>query len=557
MMTKMTSPLRFGPRLALAALATALLAGCATTPPAGPVKVKVLAINDFHGNLKPPQGGIRLRDAEGKLVPVPAGGAEHLATAVAQIRAKNPNHVFVAAGDLIGATPLLSALFRDEPTIESLSLMGLEASAVGNHEFDKGAAELLRMQSGGCTPDSCKGPQPFAGAKFQYLAASTIDTKTGKTLLPATFVKTFEGIPVGFIGLTLKGTPAIVAPSGVIGLRFEDEAETVNRLVPELQRQGVQAIVVLIHEGGVPTGDHNECPGISGPIVDIVKKLDKAVDAVISGHTHRAYNCRIDGRLVTSGDKYGTIVTEIDLVLDRATRDVTSATADNVVVRTTSFAKDPRQTELIAAYEKLAAPLAGRVVGKLGAPLPRQNNPAGENPLGQVIADAQLAATRDAGAVVAFMNPGGIRAALDMPADGLVRYADLFAVQPFYNNLMTMTLTGAQLLQLLEQQWSNRSDGGRVLHVSQGFSYSWDAKAPVGQRVVPGSVRIYGQPLDPAADVRITVNSFLGGGGDNFPVLRQGRDRRTGMMDVDALELFVKANPTLAPGPLNRITRVE
>jgi 5'-nucleotidase len=343
----------------------------------------------------------------------------------------------------------------------------------------------------------------------------------------------------------------------VAGLRFDDEADTVNRLVPELQRQGVQAIVVLIHEGGVPSGDYNECPGISGPIVDIVKRLDKAVDAVISGHTHRAYNCRIDGRLVTSGDKYGTIVTQIDLVLDRATRDVISATADNVIVRTASFAKDPRQTELIAAYEKLAAPLAGRVVGRLGAPLPRQNNPAGENPLGQVIADAQLAATRDAGAVVAFMNPGGIRAALDMPADGLLRYADLFAVQPFYNNLMTMTLTGAQLLQLLEQQWAERSDGGRVLHVSQGFSYTWNAGAPVGQRIVAGSVRLHGQPLDPAADVRVTVNSFLGGGGDNFPVLRQGRDRRTGMMDIDALELYVKSNPTLAPATLNRITRVN
>ncbi|MBA4174971.1 MAG: bifunctional metallophosphatase/5'-nucleotidase [Leptothrix sp. (in: Bacteria)] len=545
-------------RLALPAVAAAVLAGCASLlPPPEPVKVKVLAINDFHGNLKPPQGGIRLRDAAGKLVPVEAGGAEHLATAVAQIRAKNPNHVFVAAGDLIGATPLLSALFRDEPTIESLSLMGLEVSAVGNHEFDKGAAELLRMQHGGCVPESCKGPAPFAGARFQYLAASTIDVKTGKTLLPATFVKTFQGIPVGFIGLTLKGTPAIVAPAGVVGLRFDDEAETVNRLVPGLQSQGVQAIVVLIHEGGVPTGDYNECPGISGPVVDIVKKLDKAVDAVISGHTHRAYNCRIDGRLVTSGDKYGTIVTEIDLVLDPATRDVISATADNVVVRPASFAKDPRQTTLIAQYEKLAAPLAGRVVGQLGAPLPRQNNAAGENPLGQVIADAQLAATRDAGAQLALMNPGGIRAALDMPADGQVRYADLFAVQPFYNNLMTMTLTGAQLLQLLEEQWSNRNDGGRVLHVSQGFSYSWDAKAPVGQRIVPGSVRINGRPLDPAADVRITVNSFLGGGGDNFQVLRQGRDRRTGMMDVDALELYVKANPTLAPGPLNRITRLN
>jgi len=547
-------------RALLAGLATLLLAGCAALAPpraAEPVKVKVLAINDFHGNLMPPPGGIRIRDAAGQLVAVPAGGAEHLATAVAQIRAKNPNHIFVAAGDLIGASPLLSALFHDEPTIDALGLMGLETSAVGNHEFDKGAAELQRQQYGGCSSDGCKGPQPFAGAKYKYLAASTVVEKTGQTLFPAYHIKTFQGIPVAFIGLTLKGTPGIVAPAGVAGLRFDDEAETVNRLVPELQRQGVQAIVVLIHEGGVPSGGHNECPGISGPIVGIVQRLDKAVDAVISGHTHRAYNCRIDGRLVTSGDKYGTIVTEIDLVLDPKTRDVISASADNVIVRTASFAKDPRQTALIAGYEKLAAPLAGRVVGRLTAALPREGNAAGENPLGQVIADAQLAATREAGAQVAFMNPGGIRAPLPLPPDGLLRYGDLFAVQPFYNNLVTMTLTGAQVLQLLEEQWSGRGDGGRVLLVSQGFGYTWDKNGPIGQRIVPGSVRINGQPLDPAADVRITVNSFLASGGDSFPVLKQGRDRRTGIMDVDALELYVKAHPTLQPGVLDRITRLN
>jgi len=524
-----------------------------------PVKVRVLAINDFHGNLRPSSGGLRIQDPAnpGKTVVVPAGGAEHLSTAVAELRKANPNNVFVAAGDLVGATPLLSALFRDEPTIESMSLMGLEMSSVGNHEFDKGAAELLRLQRGGCDPtEGCKGPTTFKGAGFQYLAASTVDTKTGLTLLPAYKVKTFQGIPVAFIGLTLKGTPGIVVPAGVAGLEFRDEADTVNELVPKLQAQGIEAIVVLIHEGGVPTGDYNDCPGISGPIVNIVKKLDKAVDLVISGHTHRAYNCRIEGRLVTSGDKYGTIVTAIDMVLDPKTRDVTSAYAENVIVRP-SFAKDPRQTALIEQYEKLVVPLAKRVVGRIAAALPRETNPAGESPLGQVIADAQLAATKDVGAQVAFMNPGGIRAALPMPADGQVRYEDLFSVQPFYNNLVTMTLTGAQVLELLEQQWSGQGAGGRLMHVSRGFSYSWDATRPVGQRVVPGSVRLNGQLLDPNANVRVTVNAFMAGGGDSFVVLKEGRDQRTGMMDVDALELFVKNNPTLAPGSLDRVVRLN
>ena len=556
-------------KLKLLALTAALLTGCATpppTPPAGPVKVKILAINDFHGNLKPPLGGIRVKDPAnpGKLMNIEAGGAEYLATAIAELRAKNDNHIFVAAGDLIGATPLLSALFHDEPTVEALSLMGLEVSSVGNHEFDKGATELLRMQRGGCSPlDGCKGPSQFKGAAYKYLAASTVDMKTGQTLFPPYHVKTFEGIPVAFIGLTLKGTPSIVVPSGVAGLRFDDEAETVNRLVPEIRKQGIEAIVVLIHEGGMPAGDYNECPGISGPIVEIVKKLDKAVDLIVSGHTHRAYNCRIDGRLVTSGDKYGTIVSEIDIVLDPATRDVVSAQANNVIVRNAVFAKDAKQTALIEQYDKLAVPLAKRVVGRAGAALPRDSNPAGENVLGQVIADAQLAATRGpeaGGAQIAFMNPGGIRAALGMPADGLVRYEDLFSIQPFYNNLVTMTLSGAQVLTLLEQQWHSKPDGetgGRVMQVSQGFKYTWDSARPVNQRVVPGSARLNGQPIDPLGNYRVTCNAFMASGGDSFLMLRLGTERVTGIMDVDALELYVKANPMLLPGKLDRITRLN
>ena len=264
-------------------------------PPKARVAVTILAINDFHGNLRPPFGGISIADPKDqtKKIAVPAGGAEHMATLVKQLRAKKKNSVFVAAGDLIGASPLLSALFHDEPTIESLSQMGLEITAVGNHEFDEGKTELLRMQNGGCHPkDGCQGPAKFAGAKFRYLAASTIDKSTGKTLFPAYEVKEFEGIPVAFIGLTLKNTPNVVSPSGVVGLEFRDEAETINALVPQIRKRGIEAIVVLIHEGGFPTGDYNECPGISGPIVDIVKKLDKAVDLVVSGHTHRAYKLR-------------------------------------------------------------------------------------------------------------------------------------------------------------------------------------------------------------------------------------------------------------------------
>src|SRR5436309_2584603 len=332
-----------------------------------------------------------------------------MATLVRQLRGGAKNTIFVAAGDLIGASPFLSAMFHDEPTIESLSMMGLAVAAVGNHEFDEGKDELLRMQNGGCHPtDDCQGPHPFRGAGFHYLAASTIDNSTGKPIFPPYEIREFDGIPVAFIGLTLAGTPRIVSPVGVADLEFRDEADTVNALLPELKARGIEAIVVLIHEGGVPTGDYNECPGISGPIVDIVRKFDPAIDVVISGHTHQAYVCEIDGRLVTSGDKYGTLVTAIDLKLDHATRDVISARADNVIVRTGAYAKDPEQTALIESYDKVAAPLANRPAGSITETLSRAPNDAGESVLGDIVADAQLAATHtdeESGAVIALTNP--------------------------------------------------------------------------------------------------------------------------------------------------------
>jgi 5'-nucleotidase len=536
-------------------------AGRRAMPPAqAGVPVTILAINDFHGYLKPPPGGITIADAADstKRIAVSAGGAEHMATLVKDLRAKRKHSVFVAAGDLIGASPLLSAAFHDEPTIEALSAMGLEITAVGNHEFDEGKDELLRMQNGGCHPFvGCRGPRPFTGARFRYLAASTFDVRTGKTLLPAYEIKEFEGIPVAFIGLTLKGTPKIVSPSGVAGLEFRDEATTINALVPELRQRGVEAIVVLIHEGGLPTGGYNECPGISGPIVGIVGKLDKAVDLVISGHTHRAYKCVIDGRLVTSADKFGTLVTEIEMVLDPRTRDVASLKADNLIVRTDGYAKAPEQTALIAAYERLVKPLAERAAGSLTADLSREADPAGESPLGQVIADAQLAATSapdKGGAVIAFTHPGGIRAAIRRGEDGTVTYADLFAAQPFGNNLITLTLTGAQIKMLLEQQWLDQP-WPRVLQVSNGFAYTWDDRRARGDFVAAESITLGGRALDPGARYRVTVNAFLADGGDGFSVLKEGDEPTGGPLEVTVLEAYFKANSPISPGSLDRIRR--
>ncbi|MER2607084.1 MAG: bifunctional metallophosphatase/5'-nucleotidase [Siculibacillus sp.] len=553
-------------RLALAALgALPFLAGePARADDANRLQIKILSINDFHGNLKPPAAGLTLPDPADptKTVKVEAGGSEAMATLVKSLRAKAKHSVFVAAGDLVGASPLLSALFADEPTIESLSLMGLEMSAVGNHEFDKGAAELLRKQKGGCSSDkACLALHPFLGAKFQYLAASTIVKDTGRTLLPPYEIKTFEGISVGFVGLALKGTPGVVSPSGVAGLEFRDEAETVNALVPELKAKGVEAIVVLIHEGGYPTGGPNECPSISGPIVDIVKRLDKAVDLVISGHTHKAYACVIDGRPVTSGDKFGSMVSEIDVEIDRTSRDVVSTRAQNLVVRVGELAKDADQTALIASYERVAQPLIEKPVARITASITKAETAAGETPLGNLIADAQLAATRGpdkGGAVIALTNPGGIRTDLVRTRDdGTVTYGDVFAVQPFSNMLVTVTLTGAQLHTVLEQQWLDQPKP-RILQVSEGFAYAWSAGKPVGARVDPASMRLEDKPIDPKADYRVTINSFLADGGDGFKVFPTARDAVTGMFDVEALEAFLAtAKAPVEPPKTGRIARGE
>jgi 5'-nucleotidase len=557
-------------RLSIALVATALVTVAlgvvglvSAAPPPKLVNVQLLALNDFHGNLLPPTG------SSGRVGTIDAGGVEYLTTHINTLRATNPNTAVVSAGDMIGASPLLSALFHDEPTIEAFNQIGLDYNAVGNHEFDEGHTELLRMQNGGCHPvDGCLDGDDFAGASFQFLAANVTRKDNGKTIFPAYKVRSFAGAKVAFIGMTLEGTPNIVTPSGIANLNFLDESDTVNALVPELKSKGIETIVVLIHEGGAQnpvSSPHNSCVGISGPIVDIVNNFDDEVDVVISGHTHQPYNCVIDNKIVTSAFSFGRLVTKVDLTIDRGTGEVVVMTADNRIV-TRDVPKDGLQTALIAKYNALAAPLANRVVGSITADILRAQNTAGESALGDVIADAQLDATNDPGlgdAVVAFMNPGGIRTDLvynqisggEQP--GEVTYAEMFNVQPFGNSMVTMTLTGAQIETLLEQQFAGCvAPSNRILQVSAGFTYTWVASGPVCGKVDPATIMLNGVNINPSAGYRVTVNSFLADGGDTFPVLPQGTDRLGGAVDTDALEEYLTAFAPVAPGPQNRITQV-
>jgi len=540
------------------------------------VPVQLLAFNDFHGAIEPPTGsGGKIRTSNGDAAAVPAvpptdvdaGGAEFLATHLAALRKDHPNTVTVAAGDCIGATPLLSAAFHDEPAIESLDALGLDIAAVGNHEFDEGIEELWRMQYGGAhaeAPDEELGwdGDGFEGARYQYLAANVIYDEDGETVFPGFTVRRFGHAWVAFIGMTLEGTPDVVTAQGVDGLTFLDEVETANRLAREIQALGVQTIVVLVHEGGASTGLYNECAGISGPLFDIVKGLDEAIDVVVAGHTNAAHVCDIEGRIVTSAAHNGRLVSDIDLVIDERTGDVKSMRAANVIV-TRDVEKDAAQTRILEKWKALVAPISNRVVATIGQDLTKVANAAGESVLGGVIADAQLSASP--GAKIAFMNPGGIRTDLVVAQvsggekPGEITYGELFAVQPFSNNLVLFDLTGAQIERALEEQWydfgkgADRGTKAAVLQVSAGFSYAVQPSRAAGDRVDPASITLDGQPLDPTATYRVVANVFLAGGGDGFPTFKAGTSRASGVFDLEALERFLTGQPGFLPSGAARI----
>jgi 5'-nucleotidase len=562
-------------------------------PLGGTAKGNFLSYNDFHGAIDPPGG------SGAAINGTPAGGVEYLATWLKRLRtdasAEGRRSLTVGAGDLIGATPLVSAAFHDEPTIELMDLVGLEISSVGNHEFDEGIDELLRINRGGCHPvDGCADGDGFAGARFTYLAGNTISRRTGLPILPPVAIRKVGGVPVGFVGLTLEGTPSIVNPAGITSVEFRDEVEMANRWGALLRLLGVKAMVLLLHEGGqqsVPTGAPapgvDDCANFSGPVVDIVAGLRKEFGLVVSGHTHRFYRCSLpdsagEPTMVTSAGSNGQIVSDIDYTLDRRTGRFAEITARNVIVENGvpdgnggwlqnppgTFVRnpdlvDPRAKALADKYRTAVAPIANEVVGAISTDIVRDAQPNGESPLGDVIADAQLAYTTSAGADLALMNPGGIRASLSFDAStggedpGEVTYGEAFTVQPFNNLVVTQTFTGAQLKEVLEQQFVGFGGQGtqRILQVSAGFSYAYNTTLAAGERV--SNMTLNGTPIDPAAQYQVTTNDFLANGGDGFTRLTLGTGRVTAPgFDVDALVAYLGTPPPVSPGPANRIVRL-
>ncbi|MFJ9113678.1 bifunctional metallophosphatase/5'-nucleotidase [Streptomyces sp. NPDC102283] len=554
------------------------------------VDVQLLSFNDLHGNLEPPAGSagnVSETQPDGTVKAIPAGGVEYLAASLRTARKGNPYSVTAAGGDMVGASPLLSGLFHDEPTIEALNGLDLDVSAVGNHEFDEGAAELARLQNGGCHPvEGCyeKG-RKFKGADFPYLAANVTKEKTGRPLLKPYTVWKKNGVKIGFIGVTLEGTPDIVTANGVKGLKFHDEVETINKYARELDRKGVKSIVALIHEGGAPasTSYNYDCDspgagdGISGPIVDIAKGITPKVDALVTGHTHQAYVCTVPDpagkpRMVTSASSFGKLYTDTTLTYDRRTKDIvrTSVKSANHIVTRHPDRRAQDMTDLITRWNALAAPIASKPQGWISADIDGRGSTAPEKPLGNVIADAQLEGLAPAdkgGAEVAFMNPGGIRADLVHKAsggegDGVVTYGEAFTVQPFTNMMNVVDLTGAQLVTALQQQVSGANEASpKILQVSRGLTYTLDLTKTGAARVVTDTIKLNGAAIDPAKSYRVAMNEFLAGGGDGFAALGQGTNKLVGASDLDLFNAYLAAHSTatdpLAPPATDRITVIQ
>jgi 5'-nucleotidase len=545
-------------------------------PPGQLIDVQLLAINDYHGHLE--------ANTPGTVDGIAAGGAEYLSAKLSELRQGHKFSLTVAAGDLIGGSPAFSGLFHDEPSVESLNAMRLDISSVGNHEFDEGVTELLRMQNGGCHPvDGCYFPdEPYAGADFQWLAANVVNETTGETPLPPYSIRQFNNVKVAFIGMTLEATDTLVAAVGIQGWDFLDEAETANSLVPILKAQGVEAIVVLLHEGGSqtpPPGDVDACVGISGPIVAINNALDPEIDAMITGHTHLPYNCVLhdaagEPRIVTSAYSFGRVVSELNLVLDKRTKDVRRdlSTATNHIVEQASLSPDPALTAIIDKWQPLVDAAGSTPVGTITADILRGGSPPGsdrgvESAAGNLVADAQLWATSSNFAQIAFMNPGGVRSDLTYAesageGDGVVTFGEAFTFQPFGNTLITFPMTGAQIISVLEEQCQPAGSSRPFLHlgVSEGFTYNLAKTIVAGDctSVTVSNVQLDGVALDPSATYMVTVNNFLADGGDNFFTFATvTAPRLDGGNDLQALVNYLGTFSPVSPPSIDRVNELQ
>ncbi|MGK5679743.1 ExeM/NucH family extracellular endonuclease [Actinoplanes sp. URMC 104] len=516
-----------------------------STKATGPVDLQLLSINDFHGRLEQPSAG--------------NGGAAQLVGMVDQLRTANPNTAWVSAGDNIGASTFISAIDGDNPTIDALNAGGLAVSAVGNHEFDKGLADLQgRVES---------------RAKFPYLAANVY--KNGERVLPGYSVQTLGGVKVGYIGVVTEQTASLVSPDGIAGVEFRDPVAEANTLATQLsdgnETNGeADVLVLLAHEGAATENIGSAAALQADPVFGDFTRVSADIDVIFSGHTHQPYAFEVPvpgterTRPVIQAEDYGLRVGKAVLTYDPATKSVTKSTAE--LLNVTGYPADAEVAAIVAKAKETAAELGKQPLGKITADIKRAYTSAGaedrgaESVLGNFIADVQLDQTSAAGrggAQIAFMNPGGLRADLLFRTDGTVTYADAFAVQPFANDVVTQSLTGAQIKQVLEEQWQPAGASRPVLHlgVSKGLTYSYDASQPQGSRIIASTLKLNGVVIDPTATYRVTSNSFLAAGGDNFTTLGKGTNRvTTGDNDLTMLVNYFAAHSPVTADTAPRST---
>ncbi|MBC3934220.1 bifunctional metallophosphatase/5'-nucleotidase [Undibacterium sp. CY7W] len=539
-----------------------LLPACALKP-AAPEQVTIFSINDFHGNLQSEQPVPYqfTQNLNGKVVNGAAGGYAYLAAKLKERRAAVGASILVGAGDLMGASPMGSALLKDEPVVEALNRIDLSVTAVGNHEFDSGTADLMRRIQGNCPQIGCAFSD-FSGARYAYLGANVIDKTTRQAWLPPYVVRQVGNLKIGFIGAVTADVPNLVAGDAVKQLEFEDEAKAINRYVPELQKQGVDAIVVLIHEGANFKGSENDptyrCEGLQGPIIGIANRIDPAVSLIVSGHSHQGYTCKIGDKLVVQGRSYGAFLTESTLSIDKANRRVVKAEAVNHLIDQQQIVPDAAAQKLVAEVSRLTASMRSRSVISLNKPLLRfSQDKVFDSTLGNLIADAQLHHAQHIGqADVAFMNSGGIRNDLPSGANAgpvQVNFGDLYAVQPFGNGVIRLKMTGEQIRNVLQQQWQNRPAGDvKKLFVSDGFSYEWHQNASAAEQLQ--NLRLHGEPIAKDKLYTVIVNSFLAEGGDGFTVFRQASERALIGRDLDTMESYIReAGRKIEQIPVNRV----
>jgi 5'-nucleotidase len=566
--------------------AALLLAACATTPAISvasaqpPIPIRLLALNDFHGQLP---AGRKLDDR-------PVGGAAVLAAWMHEAERGAEGHTLIVhGGDMVGASPLTSALLRDEPTVTFLNqFTNSHCSAadrraplcnvvgtLGNHEFDKGLQELLRLHLGNSrTMGEQALAEPWEGENFPLVSANVVWADSGKPVLDPYVIKQVayrdttgqsKVVSLAFIGATVKGTPFLTSQVAVQKLRFLDEAEAVNRYLPELRAKGVHAVVLLIHQGGEQTPyagtTDAKRPGVKGPIVDIVSKLGDEIAVVASGHSHAFSNALLPNAsgkpvLVTQAFSYSAAFAQIDLTIDPTTDTVISKSAEIFPAYADTgpgLKPDPKAAALVAQAETLVGPTANRVIARIHADISRQQDRNGESALGRLVVDAQRAA---AGTDFAFLNRGSLRDELradahrdlaQLPA-GAVTYRDLYAIQPFGNSLARLTMTGQQLYDVLAQEFPAhklRDQEMRPQLYVSGLHYSWRLDRD-GNNVV--EISRDGKPIDRNAHYTVVVNRFLADGGDGFTAFKQASQRVEFGNDVELLEAYLQKQAALHDG---------